>query len=97
MASHLQVLDLDNFVSMEHLKSSTDDETLKHVKGLILNKLKNQFSQMTKTEVLLKKGLMTGELITSDRLHTRTVHWFSDRICMVQRRQPRPGRRCEWT
>lgn len=75
MGSHLQVLDLDNFVSMEHLKSSTNDETLTHVKGLILNKLKNQFSQMTKTEVLLKKGLMTGEFIPSDRLHPQSIDW----------------------
>lgn len=74
VASHLQVLNMDNFVSMDHLKRSTDDETVKNVKGLILSKLKNQFGQMSKTAVLLKKGLITGEFITSDRLHPRTVH-----------------------
>ena len=62
-ASHLQVLSMDHFGSMEHLRTATNDDTLKHVRGLILGKLKNQFSQMTKTSVQLQKGLISRELI----------------------------------
>ena len=57
----MQVLALDNFVSMDQLKTSANVETVDHVKSLILQKLRNQMKQLTKTDVLLKRGFMTSE------------------------------------
>ena len=58
---NIQVLALDNFVSMDQLKTSANVETVDHVKTLILQKLRNQMKQLTKTDVLLKRGFMTSE------------------------------------
>ena len=57
----MQVLALDNFVSMDHLKTSANVETVDHVKSLILQKLRNQMKQLFKTDVLLKRGFMSSE------------------------------------
>ena len=43
MMHHLQVLNADSFVSMEQLKSETNETTMKHVKDLIIKKLKKYF------------------------------------------------------
>jgi len=62
MMHHLQVLDADSFGSMEQLQSETNETTMKHVKGLILKKLKTQMSSATKTDEMLKAGIIDGEL-----------------------------------
>ena len=60
---HKQVLRLDNFVSMEALKKSTNEETVAHVKALIVKKLRNQFNLMTKTDTKHKLKFINGELV----------------------------------
>ena len=62
MMHHLQVLNADSFVSMEQLKSETNETTMKHVKDLIIKKLKTQMSSATKTDEMLKAGIIDGEL-----------------------------------